>query len=247
MKVRVINNSLNIGAGLNIAKAIDNSASDYLWLLADDDIPALSCIRQIIADIARYSPIALKYSSKISSFGLNKCLGLAEVLSLMRSHNGYFSNFLFLSTWVFSSSVAKSYVPILQKLSFAESPQICFPILFLSENSSGRGQSSSLIHHSSFELIEHVPPGGWSVLSVYPKLLILSLLLSEYSPSTPPLSLFWSFYIGLGLTSPVKISSLTLKQRLSSFRLIPFVGFLDLLLFPVSLASKLFLFCVTIR
>lgn len=59
----------NIGGEGNIVSAVSQIASDYVWILGDDDLVAPNALSTILDDINTYSPDWINYSCASGGFG----------------------------------------------------------------------------------------------------------------------------------------------------------------------------------
>jgi hypothetical protein len=204
ISIRVFDSSYNIGAELNMLKALSNAVGDYLWLLSDDDIIAADAVSVILANCRDSNwPIA-KYHSPLSNRIHQAQYNIQDILLHLRKDRSYFSNFLFVSTLVVQPRLVKPYMHSLYQLSFSCAIGLCIPLVYLlALDSSSEAANIACVKHFPQQIINSVPPGGWSPIQVYPRILLSSLVLSALYPSgsISPLSLFTTMLQGIGLRS----------------------------------------------
>jgi glycosyltransferase involved in cell wall biosynthesis len=56
-KIKVINNPVNIGGQANVIRCFEESKSDYLWIIGDDDYLTLSSIKKVITQITEKTEV----------------------------------------------------------------------------------------------------------------------------------------------------------------------------------------------
>jgi glycosyltransferase involved in cell wall biosynthesis len=101
-------NPLNIGAGANMLRCLENCETEWLWVLSDDDTPKPDAIDTILKSTARWPQcVFFNYSS---AFNIRQetftTTGLDEFVEKM----GEFGNIVFMSTGVFRASALRSSV-----------------------------------------------------------------------------------------------------------------------------------------
>lgn len=108
--IDIITNKVNIGANANIVRCFELCATDWLWILGDDDQPHLDCIQTILENISIYEEsVFINFSSEIKSrqelFTTSK---QDEFIELMDS----WSNVLFISSGIYKASVLRKHLRV---------------------------------------------------------------------------------------------------------------------------------------
>ncbi|WP_130889692.1 glycosyltransferase [Fusobacterium varium] len=105
--IKVKRNKNNIGMCSNIVKCFEETESEWMWLLGDDDIPSENSVKTILEDINKIEEkiVLMKYSSIISQEKENKIiLGLENLIDFLYETNPEkrYGNLLFISTSVYN-------------------------------------------------------------------------------------------------------------------------------------------------
>ena len=62
-RIRLIRNSVNVGAQANLLRCIELCTTEWLWILGDDDIPKKNAVELILSEIKTHSDFTfLNYS-----------------------------------------------------------------------------------------------------------------------------------------------------------------------------------------
>lgn len=114
-KLKIIRNKYNVGMGANFVKCFEYTNTEWMWLLADDDIVLSNAIQIILSDVNRVkSNVALlKYSSPIYSENKDlEVIGLESVINFIAETvpEQRFGNFLFISNSIYRISKMKEFI-----------------------------------------------------------------------------------------------------------------------------------------
>lgn len=117
--IEIKKNEINIGFGGNICRCFLETKTEWMWLLGDDDFPQKDALKTILKNLNKYNDVlAFKYSYSyldqkveykniiINSVGelLEKFEEKKEIVN--------FSNFLYMSTFIFKTSLIKKELKI---------------------------------------------------------------------------------------------------------------------------------------
>lgn len=244
LNIRVFDNPVNIGVNLNIIKAIENARAEYLWLLSDDDTISYSSVCKVLADAELRLYSLIKYNSPLSDAPIEGEYDIEMILESMRSSTSYFSNLLFLSTWVVNVKAVSPSIPRMYMLSFSDCVQLHMPFLITCCDQRQENLSYKL-KHSEFQLIDFVPKGRWDPLVVMPKIVLSSIVLPLISPglNIPAYSFTHAFISGLGgFRAFMPRSPLLISTHPMFFSAISFYPWMYLLSLPILVVATMMLF-----
>jgi hypothetical protein len=197
--IRVYNNGMNLGASLNIVRGLSNCIASHAWILGDDDIPTESSLLTILNDISSLPKASIKYSSRFWKSKEDGFLTLDRTLAYMQDEEGFFSNFLFISTWVFYLPSCMMHLPAIAELSFSKCPQLHLALLLLADSSTESCQMTN-IYVSSYECLSFASPGTWNGPLIHGRILTSAFLLADYHQAFNHQRLYRSFLVGIGLS-----------------------------------------------
>lgn len=105
--IKIKRNKNNVGGNSNIVKCFEETKSEWMWLVGDDDIPYENSVKIILKDISKIEEkiVLMKYSSIISQENENKIvIGLENLIDFLYETNPEkrYGNLLFISTSVYN-------------------------------------------------------------------------------------------------------------------------------------------------
>lgn len=138
--IRVVSNNVNIGASANILRLIENCDDGWVWFLGDDDMPGEDCIQIILDTAGSENAIfgAVKFDSDLYSKQSidQQIFSSDELLSKEKLTIHYFSNLMFLSTWVFRVDCIRGGIADLYRYTGSYAPQLFAAFEVLRKNKS---------------------------------------------------------------------------------------------------------------
>ncbi len=160
--IEIVRHASNIGMSANFISCFEACQTEWMWLLGDDDPPALDAVETIIADINRYSeysfinyknPYAIKRQDTFTTQGLE---GLIEGMD-------DFGNLLFISVGLYHLNKLTPNKRLVNQLSYSLAPHIVY--LFTGLQKEARVLFSPAVLHD-FSLRTTTPDEDWSWLSL---------------------------------------------------------------------------------
>ncbi|WP_179225532.1 glycosyltransferase family 2 protein [Hymenobacter mucosus] len=160
--IEVVRHSSNIGMSANFISCFEACQTEWMWLLGDDDPPALDAVDNIISDICSYNdysfinyknPYAIKRQSNFTTQGLE---GLIEGMD-------DFGNILFISVGLYHLSKLKPNKRFANQLSYSLAPHLVY--LFTGLQEDAKVLFSNKVLHD-FSLRTTTPDEDWSWLSL---------------------------------------------------------------------------------
>jgi glycosyltransferase involved in cell wall biosynthesis len=136
--VEFIRNKVNIGGAANVLRCLESVETEWVWLLGDDDFLDDLAFDRIFSEIAstEESAAAIKFDSNL--YGDQRCkqiiTSIDELFNYGKMTPGYFSNLLFMSSWVFKASEVKYYFRECYRYVGSFGPQLFLAFSCLNDN-----------------------------------------------------------------------------------------------------------------
>jgi glycosyltransferase involved in cell wall biosynthesis len=104
--IKYYRNSYNLGGSGNVVRCLELADSQWIWLLGDDDLVRNESLKFLICYLESLGSevSAVKLSSSIYTNSDLLIKTTDELLCPRPEYDAYFSNLLFLSTWIFRTS-----------------------------------------------------------------------------------------------------------------------------------------------
>ncbi|WP_163712895.1 glycosyltransferase family 2 protein [Mangrovibacterium lignilyticum] len=157
-KIRVIKNSLNIKAPINIANAFYHCKTQWFWLLSDDDESKPDSLTNIIDEISQCSE-----DVGMIKFAIDRPESKQKdttVRTLQQYIDFYYDSshlrrgdLVFISTNVYNVCRLKDYIPFAFEYSYTYIPHL-IPIF------KGLDEKKILVKFSSIPIVKYIPPRG---------------------------------------------------------------------------------------
>ena len=168
IKISYQKNLYNIGSSNNVLRCFECSDEGYLWIIGDDDIIHVDAFYNIKLIIDTNTSAAFKFSSNLYSEKFdNTSYSIDDLLGDKQDFNNYFSNLLFISSWIFD--LDKCSISISD--AFIQGSSSLAPQIFLSLSLLDSGCS---IHHSDMIIAYSDYPdekSRWDQVLVHNKIL----------------------------------------------------------------------------
>ncbi len=170
--VLVERNPFNIGGNANMLRCLESCATEWLWVLGDDDLPDADAVQRVLADLrsADAGLVAINYRSEL--FDRRQALtlrGADDFLARMDS----LSNVLFLSASVVRAPALQAHLRLANAYAYCNMPQVLALLLALGAE---RCVQLSMQHIATWR---EAPAGAsWSVVNAslaFPTVLDLPL------------------------------------------------------------------------
>ena len=141
LKINLIRNKVNIGAGANILKCIEYATSDYIWIIGDDDYPKKNCFDEIIKEIKGNDIFWINFYANDPSHQPNRNItystnNLIDFLKNLKSIN----ELVFMSNNIYKTSIIKSGIKDSYDNLWTVCPHLVAMLYGLSVNKENRGQ-----------------------------------------------------------------------------------------------------------
>lgn len=158
-KVRFVRNPLNIGGNANIMRCFELCDTEWIWLLGDDDLPAMDAIARLRCAIAQNrDAFYINFGSHIAKrSSTRRTSGLVDLLMALDAIHG-FSNLLFISAGAYRMEAIRGEIAVGFHYAYSCAPHLA--MLFASIGDKG----VCCLHSES--IIVDGGPAAWSKLPV---------------------------------------------------------------------------------
>ncbi|WP_189048402.1 glycosyltransferase family 2 protein [Aliidongia dinghuensis] len=160
--ISVVRNNCNIGADANIVRCFEYADGEWVWVLADDDVPdpnAISIVRRTIKDnpalglINYYAPCAthpVRTQTKFSH-------GVGEYIANMDS----FGSHLFLPSSIYRASEARKYMKIAHRNIHTLAAHLSLALCYMQNGGVACQSSETIVRFKN----DYTAAVGWSRLA----------------------------------------------------------------------------------
>lgn len=147
-QVTIHRNAVNIGGCANIMRCFEYCATDYLWPVGDDDVPAPTAVETILRDIRLHTPVTLTYAivgEPSTTKKANEVVFGAEAFLANFTNLGCLT---LISSNVYSVSCTKSLLRFGYKYSYSLMPHLMIALLALKESEPAYVSSAAIVERT---------------------------------------------------------------------------------------------------
>jgi glycosyltransferase involved in cell wall biosynthesis len=160
--VSVVTNNINIGGDANIVRCFEHSSGDWIWIVADDDVPDENAVSIIQATIEKNPRVGIvNYYAPCATHPVRgrsvSSSGVAEYIRNMDS----FGSHLFLPASVYKSEVARKYIKIAHRSIHTLSAHISVALCYMQDGGSSHQSHETIIRFKE----DYTATAGWSRLA----------------------------------------------------------------------------------
>lgn len=159
--VKVVRHPHNIGANANIARCFELCATEWMWLLGDDDLPCPEALEMVLLAIKKVDPrcCMINWRSSLYPAGESCSVDRLEDLKTFCADRLRFSNLLFISSSVFRIPKMLPFLKEGYHSAYTCAPHLIMSFLAVAKGSSICDMNQFLVHWEA-PATEH----EWSVI-----------------------------------------------------------------------------------
>lgn len=121
--IDIVRNPFNIGGNANFLRCLESCSTEWLWVLGDDDAPALDAVDRILSDVQNAEPNLLFINYRCELFERKEVRILEGTEQFLKEVDSL-SNVLFLSAGVFRAPILQQHLRLAYAYSYSNMPQV---------------------------------------------------------------------------------------------------------------------------